>query len=129
MKIVKEVIIKATITDTWALLTSDETLKGLMNSKDGALRLPAFPGSAKIVANPPRKLSVNGGAVSPEISTIFELSERGNHTGLKVTICGWESLDLETARLEMPQVSLHWEKKLGLLKKSIESAAGVCAKA
>ena len=129
MKIIKEVIIKATVTDTWTWLTTDDTLKGLLNSKSDALRLPPFPGSAKIVADPPRKLSVNGGAASPEISTTFELSERGNRTGLKVTICGWEALDLETARLEMPQVSLDWEKKLGLLKKSIESAAGLRAKA
>jgi hypothetical protein len=128
MKIIKEVIIKATVADTWTWLTTDETLKDLLNSKNNALCLPIFPGSVKIVADPPRKLSVNGGAVSPEISTTFELSERGNRTGLKVTICGWEALDLETARLEMPQVSLDWEKKLGLLKKSIESAAGARAK-
>jgi hypothetical protein len=127
MKIVKEVIIKAAMNDTWSLLIEDEALLTLQKSKSEAkkstIHSPHGSGATVIISDPPRKLSFNGGAISPKITTTFELAESGNRTGLKVTISGWETVDPETARLEMPRVSLAWEKKLGLLKKAVESAS------
>jgi hypothetical protein len=127
MKIVKEVVIRATVFDTWSWLTKDETLKGIMNGASDATLSQKFShpavAASKLSAEPPRKLSMGGGMISPDIITTFELSERGERTGLRLTISGWEDIDPEIARMEMPMLSLAWEKKLGLFKFAIESEA------
>jgi hypothetical protein len=125
MKIIKDVVIRATVLDTWSWLTKDETLKGIMDGAVDAtpsckLSHPVVVAS-KLSTEPPRKLSMSGGMISPDIITTFELSKRGERTGLRLTISGWEDIDPEIARMEMPMLSLAWEKKLGLLKFAIES--------
>jgi hypothetical protein len=122
MKIIKELIIKANINDTWSWLTSGEAIQEIL-CLGADKKCPSDPTQIlNLTTDPPSRLSFNGCGLSPSIITTFELSDRGIRTGLKVTISGWETVDPKTARIEMPQVSLDWEKKLNLLKKSIESA-------
>jgi hypothetical protein len=127
MKIIKEVTIKAALNDTWFWLVENENLRNLRYSeaKSAALGAKSKVGAnvPRISIDPPRKLSIRGGAISPNIITTFDLVEQGDRTGLKVTISGWETIDPEMARLEMPRVSLAWEKKLGFLKKTVESVS------
>jgi hypothetical protein len=125
MKIIKEVVIRSSISNTWSWLTKEEILKGLMNGVSDAPQSTKCSlskvATSKISTEPPRKLSLGGGMISPDIITTFELSDRGERTGLRLTISGWETVDPEIARTEMPMLSLAWEKKLGLLKHTIES--------
>jgi hypothetical protein len=127
MKIVKEVIIKATKSDTWFWLAEDKSMQKLLNlnSRGKAARskpalLPSKPGRMDI--EPPDRISSYWESL-PEIITVLELFEQGKRTRIEVTISGWETVDTETAKSEMPRISLAWEKKLSLLKKAIESAA------
>ncbi len=125
MKIVKEVLIKATKADIWLWLTEDKALRKLLNSGGGskAVRSEAAPlafRTGRIHAEPPNKIS-SCAENMPTIVTTLELLEQGKRTRMKVTISGWETVDAETARIEMPKISLAWEKKLNRLKKAIES--------
>jgi hypothetical protein len=125
MKIVKEVLIKATKADIWLWLTEDKALRKLFNFGSGSkvvrLETPLLASkTGRIHTEPPNKISSCAGNM-PTIVTTLELLEQGKRTRLKVTISGWETVDSETARIEMPKISLAWEKKLNRLKKAIES--------
>ncbi len=127
MKIVKDVVINATATDTWRWLTNDGTLPGLLNSAGESEKKrtenPLWPSSfIEVIPEPARKILLSAGSI-PIVKTTLELSEQGKHTALKVTVTGWEGVDPDLARSTMPMVSLAWEKKLGILKKTIESTS------
>ncbi len=127
MKIVKDVVINATATDTWLWLTNDGTLPGLLNSAGESEKKraenPLWPSKfIEVVPEPARKIILSAGSI-PLVKTTLELNEQGKRTALKVTVAGWEGVDPDLARTNMPIVSLAWEKKLGILKKTIESAS------
>ncbi len=119
MKIVKEVIISASIDEIWPWLSSEAMQKSYWDIKSQTLPAHHFTTPK---GEPPYRLSVKTSTIAPSVTTTLELSERGKRSGLKVTISGWENLDPDKARLQMPQVSLDWERKLSLIKKSIESS-------
>jgi hypothetical protein len=118
MKIVKEVIISASMNDIWPWLSSESMIKNYWDAKGP---LPSFAQARMPEGEPPLKLAVRTPAIAPSIVTTLELSERGKRSGLRVTITGWDDIEPDKARLRMPQVSLDWERKLSYIKKKIES--------
>ncbi len=136
MEINKEVAIKASLEDVWAYLTEGGksghiwSLEARAGSKKGGL--VRFSGSKETLIiksiKPPRHLSLSGKSRTVSITTSCDLSPRGKRTILKVTISGWEMMDQEEARKEMPRVSLEWEKRLNLIKRTIESVQKSSAK-
>jgi hypothetical protein len=127
MKIVKEVLVKASKADTWHWLTEGKAMHKLFSPGSGSKAARSTTSNTpseieKIHTDPPNKIS-SFKISAPTIITTMELSEQGRRTRLKVTISGWETVDSETAKIEMPKISLAWEKKLSRLKKAIESTA------
>jgi hypothetical protein len=126
MKIIKEVIIAASIDDIWSWLNDNIMIIGNPGHDMGEIKSSSILTGEKnshlkiIVSNPPKKLVISSDK-SSTLMTSFDLLEKGKRIGLKVTISGWEGADSDRVRHEMPQVSLDWEKKLGLVKKAIES--------
>lgn len=130
MEINKEVAIKASPEDVWSYLTGKEksgyiwSSKGKADFKIGSL--VKFSGSKETLrvrsVKPPRHLSLSKKSKAVSITTNCDLLPRGKRTILKVTIRGWEMMDQEEARKEVPRVSLEWEKRLNLIKRTIESA-------
>ena len=127
MKIVKDVVINASAADTWSWLTGDGALPALLNSASDSEKKraenPLWPSKfIEVIPEPARTISLASGSI-PIVRTILELSEQGKRTGLKVTVSGWDGVDPELARSTLLKVSLAWEKKLGILKKTIELAS------
>lgn len=130
MEINKEVAIKASLEDVWLYLTGERKSGYIWSSevkadfKKGSL--VKFSGSKETLRvksiRPPRHLSLSGRSKAVSITTNCDLLLRGKRTVLKVTIRGWEMMDQEEARKEVPRVSLEWEKRLNLIKRTIESA-------
>jgi hypothetical protein len=125
MKIIKEVVIAAAMDNVWSWLNANSKVFNLSSGRDGE------PESQRVSEAEQNVTLIN--CISPNrlvistiegqaVTTSVDLIEKGRHVGLKVTISGWENVDPEQARLEMPRVSLDWEKKLGLIKKAIESS-------
>jgi hypothetical protein len=125
MKIVKEVLIRASKTDIWAWLSENKVFKsssrpdgqseesGSANRTRIHMRKSEFEPQSKVCWREGDNLS---------IITTLELHEQGKRTQLVVTISGWERIDSRTAKIEMPKISLAWEKRLGVIKKAIESS-------
>lgn len=132
MKITKEVTISAAQNEIWAWITDETKLQHIWGAgtkadirKNGRIVIPRSGQKWKVLAvKPPCRLSVNTGAPAKPIITAIELLAKGHRTSLKVTLSGWETIDPERARVEMPLVSLDWEKTLNLIKKAIETGAG-----
>lgn len=130
MEINKEVVIRASLEDVWSYLAEEGKSGHIWSSKIKAgLKkgcLLRFSGSKETLkvrnTKPPRHLSFSGKSKSVSITTDCDLLPRGKRTVLKVTISGWEMMDQEEARKEVPRVSLEWEKRLNLIKRTIESA-------
>jgi hypothetical protein len=118
MKIAKEVIISAPINDIWSWLCADAFMQNNVDEEPTckSIRIPKLAAT-----DPPRRLSFTTPAL-PSIKTIMELSEKGRRTCLRVTINGWEEIDPDKARHQMPQISLDWERKLGQIKKAVENS-------
>ncbi len=129
MEINKEVAIKASLEDVWSCLTDVGKSGCIWDSKIRAGfkkgGLVKFSGSKETLRvkniKPPRHLSLSGESRAVSITTNCDLVPRGKRTILKVTISGWEIVDQEEARKEVPRVSLEWEKRLNLIKQTVES--------
>lgn len=129
MEINKEVAIKASLEEVWSYLTGREKTGyiGISKARPGLKKggLVKFSGSKEILrvksAKPPRHLSLIGKSKKVFITTNCDLLPRGKRTILKITVSGWETMNQEEARKEVPRVSLEWEERLNLLKREIES--------
>jgi uncharacterized protein YndB with AHSA1/START domain len=129
MKITKEVTISATKDDIWAWLTDRRNLQGIWGPgievdlrKNGFVTVPGVRKSWRVAAvKPLEKLTLNANAPALPTTTTVDLITKGRRTSLKVTINGWEKIDSDRARLEMPRVSLEWEKNLNRIKQAIET--------
>jgi len=130
MEINKEVAIKASLEDVWSYLINEGKSGYIWSSKvkvgfkkGDLVRFSESKETLRVKsAKPPRHLSLGGKSKAVSITTNCDLVPRGKRTILKVTISGWEMMDQEEARQEVPRVSLEWEKRLNLIKRTIESA-------
>ncbi len=130
MEINKEVAIKASLEDVWSYLTDVEKSRYILSLKvKGDLKIGSlvkFSGSEEtlvvISIKPPEHLSLSGKSKTVSITTNCDLLRRGKRTVLKITVSGWEMMDPEEAQIEVPRVSLEWEKRLKLIKRTIELA-------
>lgn len=128
MKIEKEVMLPATVEEIWGWLNNTDRLQSIWPSKldsesindPSNLSLPLKENWIVVDSKPPLLKCFTTGSPDCSIITAFELTPRGKRTSLKVTISGWENLDLKKATFEMPRLSLEWEKRLNLLKQSIQ---------
>jgi hypothetical protein len=90
--------------------------------KNGFITVPGVRKSWRVAAvKPLEKLTLNANAPALPTTTTVDLITKGRRTSLKVTINGWEKIDSDRARLEMPRVSLEWEKNLNRIKQAIET--------
>jgi uncharacterized protein YndB with AHSA1/START domain len=130
MKIDKEVAITASTADVWSFLTNEETLTSVWGEKvvadfrkNGIIRFPGRKIQQKVkIIRPKEQLSLCMENESVCLTTTYRLVPRGKRTMLKVTISGWEMMDQQQARREVPRVSLEWEKRLGVIKRTLEAA-------
>jgi len=129
MRITKEVTISADVNVTWTWLLNAYSIKSPGGSRDDKISVRNQPrprrkkSGLKLYAfDPPNKLSFSGDNLNSSIVTTFDLNPRGKGTSLKVTVTGWDKIETEKARLEMPKVSFTLEKKLGEFKKAIEKS-------
>ena len=127
MKIEKEVLLPASVEEVWPWLVNVDKLQNiwskgpLSETPKNKSRLPSVPKESwKVLSSKlQQKISFTVDRLAPTIITSFELATRGKRTSLKVVISGWESVDADKARTELPQLSLEWEKRLNLLKEAI----------
>ena len=129
MRITKEVIIAANKDEIWPWLTEQEKLGVIIGAivdlkmkKNGQVEFDGGECWKMINSEPPEKLSFRTGILGMHLTTTLELTSRGRRTNLRVNISGWENIAMEKARVEMPKVSLNWEKRLSRIKKVIESS-------
>ena len=130
MKIDKEVAITASTADVWSFLTNEETLTSVWGEKvvadfrkNGTIKFPGRKVQQKVkIMRPGEQLSLYMESKSVCLTTTYRLTPKGKRTMLKVTISGWEMMDQQQARREVPRVSLEWEKRLGLIKRTLEAA-------
>lgn len=128
MRITKEVIISANKDEIWPWLTEHEklsviigTINDLKLKKNGLVEFDGGECWKVINSEPPERLSFRTGIQGMRLTTSLELTSKGKRTNLRVNISGWENIAAEKARIEMPKVSLNWEKRLNRIKKVIES--------
>jgi uncharacterized protein YndB with AHSA1/START domain len=129
MKIDKEVAITASTADVWSFLTDEKALSSVWGEKvvadfkkNGIIRFSKRRIQQKVkIIRPQEQLSLRFENASSCLTTTYKLSPRGNKTMLKVTITGWESMEQERVRREVPAVSLEWEKRLGRIKRTLEA--------
>lgn len=127
MKIEKEVLLPASVEEVWPWLVNVNRLQSIWSDKTesdsplGNTKLsPDHKESWKVISSKlQEKISFTVGHLAPTIITSFEITTRGKRTSLKVVISGWEGVDPDKARLELPLLSLEWEKRLNLLKEAI----------
>jgi hypothetical protein len=127
MKIEKEVMLPASVEEVWPWLVNVNKLQSIWSN--GA-ESPALNGKTKLSlgrrenwkvlsSKLQEKISFTIGHLAPTVITSFEIATRGKRTSLKVVISGWEGVDPDRARLELPLLSLEWEKRLNLIKQAI----------
>lgn len=129
MKIDKEVMITASLDEVWSFLTNERTLASVWGQQvsadfrpNGVVRFPQQQIEQKIKCfRPPKQLSLCLQNESVCLTTTYCLTTRGRRTMLTVTVSGWDMMEQERARQELPRVSLEWEKRLGLIKRSVEA--------
>jgi hypothetical protein len=115
MRIIKDVIISSSIEPVWTHVVG----KCGPNSRGMDGENPQAIEDFEIC--PPTKLSYRSVVSGHPIITTLELSQRGKRTGLRVTVTGWEKAGPERARMEMPRLSLEWERALALIKRKFEA--------
>lgn len=127
MKIEKEVLLPASVEEVWPWLANVNRLQSIWSDETesdslyGKAELSKdHKESWKVLSSKlQEKISFTVGHLDPTIITSFEIATRGKRTSLKVVISGWEGVDPDRARLELPLLSLEWEKRLNLLKEAI----------
>jgi uncharacterized protein YndB with AHSA1/START domain len=132
MKIDKEVAITASAADVWSFLTDEKALSAVWGEKvladfrkNGIIRFSKRKIQQKVRTIRPREqLSLRLENETVCLTTTYNLSPKGRRTMLKVTITGWDLMEQEKARLEVPRVSLEWEKRLGRIKRTLEAGHG-----
>jgi uncharacterized protein YndB with AHSA1/START domain len=132
MKIDKEVAITASTADVWSFLTDEKTLASIWGEKvlanikkNGTIKFTRRKTQQKVKSVRPKEhLSLSLEGESASLTTTYRLTPRGNRTMLKVTITGWDSMEQERVRREVPRVSLEWEKRLGRIKRTLEAKGG-----
>lgn len=133
MKIDKEVAITASTADVWSFLTDEKTQtsiwgeKALANiKKNGTIKFTRRKSHQRVKSIKPKEhLSFTLEGESACLTTTYRLTPRGNRTMLKVTITGWDLMEQEKVRREVPRVSLEWEKRLGRIKRTLEAKRGL----
>jgi hypothetical protein len=133
VKIMKDVIISAAMGSAWDFLISRKYFPELStqkhtagpHEKSGPSQKTAAPSDTTEILEltPPTRVSYKSSSADLPLVTTLELSQKGKRTALKVTVTGWEKVDLEMARAQMPGISLEWEKKLDRLKREIETSS------
>jgi hypothetical protein len=123
MKIEKEIIFAAKIDEVRELLDKS----GIRNHRsfyeiEGIPRSSGGASGNKRASSTSRKDN-NPEGLSGGITTEFDLAEFGSRTLLKITVNGWDKLNPEKAKLEMPRAALLLERKLSQMKKALEKQA------
>jgi hypothetical protein len=128
MKIEKEIIFAAKIEEVRELLEKHGFMNNQpLNENEGFLKLSS-------IGRVGRKNNIPGDPSSKEtaiekpathISTIYDLAEYGTRTLLKITIHGWDKLNPEQAKVEMPRIALLLERELSRIKKKLETRQGL----
>ena len=114
--------------EIWTFLTDRDRSKAIWGAeikgefkKGGALILDDGKECCRVKSyEPHRMMTLLGGTREVPITTTCEILPRGKRTLLKVTISGWENMDLDESKKIVPRISLEWERRLGLLKRSVE---------
>ncbi len=117
MRIIKDVIIAEAIEPVWAQVVAGgwPIMATAGRSEKGPAPVEMFE------MNPPTRLSYRSVVAGSPVVTTIDLSRKGKRTSLRVTVTGWEEVGPERAKIEMPKISLGWERVLAALKESIES--------
>lgn len=132
MDIIKEVTVKANVDYVWSCLQQKNTVS--INKKPEKSKID-FSGIGLLdSSNLKRKWEIC--QIKPlnflilkgrdELSGIFiklEFFKKNSRTLMKLRIRGWERIDEEISRKEIPKISLEWENCLKRRKKAIESAS------
>lgn len=124
MKIEKEIIFAAKIEEVRALLEKHGFKNNQpFNEIDSFLKSPSSGRAGKKNNMPnvdsPKDNKIEGSA--SQITTIYDLAEYGARTLLKISVHGWDKLNPEQAKEEMPRVALLLERELSRMKKKLET--------
>lgn len=131
MKISKEITIAAPLERVCLLLKETDRLFKLWESADKAkisryeqikITISENVSLDRFLSPLKWPISTSPLELSP-LHTLLRLEAKGKGTFLKVIVSGWEIVDPESVRVEMPQLSLNWERRLWLMKHEIESPA------
>jgi len=125
MKISKKVIIRRDPEKVWNCLTnSKKSSKRNKTSlrKNSSIKIEGQGDQWLITGTDgQQKLKLHRRSKSPNINIDIELTPIKTRTELKLTLTGWENSDSATKKIEIPKMSLSWEKTLGKLKKKAEA--------
>ena len=127
MKISKKVIIRRDPEKVWNCLTnSKKSSKRNKTSlrKNSSLKIEGQGDQWLITSTVGQhKLKLRRRSNSPNVNIDIdiELTPVKTRTELKLTLSGWENSDSATKKIEIPKMSLSWEKTLGKLKKKAEA--------
>jgi hypothetical protein len=128
MKIEKEIIFAAKIEEVRQLLEKHGFKNNQpLNENEGFLKLSSTGRSGR-KNNIPNDISSKESIIEEpvsHISTIYDLAEYGTRTLLKITIHGWDKLNPEQAKVEMPRIALLLERELSRIKKKLETRRGL----
>ncbi len=130
MEIIKEVSIKTDISELWGYLINRKILEEAWGQrvkadfkKNGYIQFPDSGQTWKITEmERDEVLSFSNKIAASTLLTSCRLIARGKRTILKVTISGWENIEQEISRKEIPKISMEWEKRLNNFKKTVEKA-------
>jgi hypothetical protein len=128
MKIEKEIIFAAKIEEVRQLLEKHGFKNNQpLNENEGFLKVPSSGRAARKNNIPNEAFAREPGIEEPSshISTIYDLAEYGSRTLLKITIHGWDKLNPEQAKVEMPRIALLLERELSRIKKKLETRRGL----
>jgi hypothetical protein len=124
MKIEKEFIFAAKIEEVRELLEKHGFRNNQpLNESKSFLKSPSTGRTGRKNNNPNDISSKESQIEEPgsHISTIYDLAEYGSRTLLKITIHGWDKLNPEQAKVEMPRIALQLERELSRIKKKLET--------
>lgn len=131
MDIIKEVTVKANVDYVWSCLQQKNSVS--INRKPEKNKADFSEIGLLDSSNLKRKwefckikpldfMMLRGKDQLSGISIKLEFSKKNTRTLMKLKIQGWERIDEEISRKEIPKISLEWENCLKRQKKTIESS-------